>query len=172
MSEKKRNQSPPIAEINMRRRFHIGDTSIVYAIRYVEEHPTNFGDVNRAILDTFHCFYAPLGIRAYGNSDEALQAAMRSISILEGHISYLKAMWGLTSSTVKNISYLIPNPSQFHPRNGNIQSDPDHAHSGYQNNNYNSQNGHQNTPQNTHHNGNGLSEEQKQAVSIYQSFDN
>jgi hypothetical protein len=81
-------------------------------------------------------------------------------------------MWGLTSSTVKNISYLIPNPSQFHPRNGNIQSDPDHAHRGYQNNNYNSQNGHQNTPQNTHHNGNGLSEEQKQAVSIYQSFDN
>lgn len=154
MSQSKRKQSPPIAEINMRRRFHIV-SSIVYAIRYVEEHPT-FGDVNRAILDTFHCFYAPLGIRAYGNSDEALQAAMRSISILEGHISYLKAMWGLTSSTVKNISYLTPtNPSRPHPMNGDIQSEPDNADSGYQN-----------------HNGNGLSEEQKQAVSIYQSFDN
>ncbi len=164
MNEKKRNQAPPVAEINMRRRFHIEDTSIVYAIRYVEEHPTNFGDLNRAILDAFHCFYAPLGIRAYGNSDEALQAAMRSISILEGHISYLMAMWGLTSSTVKNISYLTPiNPSQNPSMNGHVQGHQNNNHNGYNN-------GYHNPPQNTHQNGNGLSEEQKQAVSIYKSF--
>jgi hypothetical protein len=156
MNEKKRNQAPPVTEINLRRRFHIEDTSMVYAIRYVEEHPTSFGEVNLAILDAFHCFYAPLGIRAYGNSDEALRTAMKSISILESHISYLMKLWGLTAMTVNNISYLTPtHPSQNFVMNTNNQ--------GHFNENYNpSSNGHQ--PENS------LSIEEQQAMSIYQSF--
>ena len=146
MNQKKRNQSPPVAEINLRRKFHDENASMVYAIQYIEEHPTNFGDVNQAILDAFHCFYAPLGVRAYGNSDEALQAAMRSISILEGHIRYLKATWGLTTTTVNNTSYLSENQNASTlSENQNVSTDEDQP-------------------------GNSLSPEELEAVRIYQSF--
>lgn len=156
MNKKKRNQAPPVAEINVRRKFYNENASMVYAIRYVEEHPASCGDVNQAILDTFHCLYAPLGVRAYGNSDEALQVAMRSISILQGHINYLQTVWGLTTTTVNNISYITPtNPSQNLAINVDNQDDHPGNHNSFEDGNQ---------P------GNSLTFEEQQALAIYQSF--
>ncbi|MGB3401147.1 MAG: hypothetical protein WBA77_00490 [Microcoleaceae cyanobacterium] len=156
MNDKKRNQAPPVAEINMRRRFHLNDTSIVYAIRYIEENSLNYGDVNQVIIDTFDCFYAPLGIRAYGDPDAALRTAMKSISILQSHISYLMKLWELSSMTVNNISYITPtNLSQNLAMNTNHQGDFNGNHNAFSE-------GHQVE--------NGLTFEEQQALAIYQSF--
>ncbi len=98
----------PAKQIHLRRRFYQNSQDpVYYAVRYLEQHP-DMGSVNTIMLNLLQHFYSPLGVKAFGDPDESLRAAMQSIAILEGHVSYLKTMFGLTSSGGNTISYTVP----------------------------------------------------------------
>lgn len=120
MTEKKRNR-PPSAEVSIRRRFY-RNLSMIYAIRYCEEYPLYADDLHQVILDAFQHLYAPLGMKAYGDAEQALQVASRSIAFLEGYTAYLKKLFEITNDEAASepaASVSQPNNSANERKNGN-----------------------------------------------------
>ncbi|NER01395.1 MAG: hypothetical protein F6K17_01505 [Okeania sp. SIO3C4] len=67
------------------------------------------GDIQSAILETFQLIHTPLGLHKYGSREEATRLATQSVSILQGHINYLRETVGLIPrQTDQPNSYSLP----------------------------------------------------------------
>ncbi len=97
-----KNTKHPRGRIHIDRKLCIGDsnsTGVYYAYRYFTENADR-GGVNDAILDSFQLMYAALGLHNHGSKEEAIRIGLRSISILQGHITYLTSTLGLDTANI------------------------------------------------------------------------
>lgn len=114
----------PQKQIHLRRRFYKSKDIVYYAVLYLEKHP-DLGHINDTLLNLLQHFYSPLGIKEFGDFNESLQVAMQSIAVLEGHVNYLKAVFGLTSSGSNTISPTLPPQATQAKPNDSLHSYPE-----------------------------------------------
>ncbi|NEO52561.1 MAG: hypothetical protein F6K54_05435 [Okeania sp. SIO3B5] len=91
------NNQNTIGKIKLERKIYGNRrNSLYYAYLYCT-HNDYVGNINSAIMDAFQLIHSPLGLHKYGPHEETIRQTIQSISILEGHINYLKETIGLTS---------------------------------------------------------------------------